>query len=318
MYYIGIDLGGTNIAIGLVDENGKIIHKDSVPTLRDREYPEIIKDMAMLTLKVIKDAGVDINEVNSIGIGCPGTPNSRDGILIYANNLKFRNVPIRGEMHKYINLPVYLDNDANVAGLAESVAGAAKGTKHSVTITLGTGVGGGVVIDGRVYSGFNNAAAELGHMVITVDGEQCTCGRKGCWEAYASATALIEQTKDAARKNPESLINKLVGGDLSKIDAKTAFDAAKQGDETGQKVVDQYIKYIAEGLSNVINIFQPEIIAIGGGVCKEGEYLLKPLRELIRERVYSTEGLPQTEIKVAQMGNDAGIIGAAMLGKTEG
>lgn len=317
MYYIGIDLGGTNIAVGLVDENGKILHKDSVPTLREREYQEIVKDMAMLTLKVIKDAGVDIKDVKSIGVGCPGTPNSKEGILVYANNLKFRNVPMRAEMQKYIDLPMYLDNDANVAGLAESVAGAAKGSRHSVTITLGTGVGGGVVIDGKVYSGFNDAAAELGHMVVVVDGEQCTCGRKGCWESYASATALIQQTKEAAQKNPDSLINQLIGGDLSKIDAKVAFDAAKQGDETGKKVVDQYIKYIAEGLTNVINIFQPEIVAIGGGVCKEGEYLLKPLRQLVREGVYSVEDVPQTQIKVAEMGNDAGIVGAAMLGKTE-
>lgn len=318
MYYIGVDLGGTNIAVGLVNEEGKIIHKDSVPTLREREYPEILKDMAMLILKVIKDAGLEVKDIKSIGIGSPGTPNCEEGILVYTNNLKFRNVPMRTEIQKYINLPVYLDNDANVAGIAESVAGAAKGAKHSVTITLGTGVGGGVVIDGKAYSGFNNAGAELGHMVIVVDGEQCTCGRKGCWEAYASATSLIRQTKVAAENNPDSLINKLINGDFSKIDAKTAFDAAKQGDETGKKVVDQYIKYIAEGLANIINIFSPEIVAIGGGVCKEGEYLLKPLRQLISERVYSVEDLPQTEIKVARMGNDAGIIGAAMLGKIYG
>lgn len=318
MYYVGIDLGGTNIAVGLVDENGKIVKKDSVPTLREREYPEIIKDMAMLTQKVIEDAGVDIKNVKGIGIGCPGTPNKKENVLVYANNLKFRNTPVGTEMQKYTSLPIYLDNDANVAGLAESIAGASKGAAHSITITLGTGVGGGVVVDGRVYSGFNDAAAELGHMVIHVDGEPCTCGRRGCWEAYASATALIRQTREAALANPDSVIHQLVGGDLTKVDAKTAFDAAKQGDETGKRVVDQYIKYIAEGLTNIINIFQPEIIAIGGGVCKEGEYLLKPLREMIKERVYSVEDLPQTEIRVAQMGNDAGIVGAAMLVKTEG
>lgn len=316
MYYVGIDLGGTNIAIGLVDEEGRIIHKDSIPTLRDREYPEIIKDMAMLTLKVIKDAGKELRDVKSIGIGSPGTPNCKDGILVYANNLKFRNVPVRAEMQKYVDLPVYLDNDANVAALAESVAGAAKGVAHSVTITLGTGVGGGVVIDGKVYSGFNNAAAELGHMVIISGGEQCTCGRKGCWEAYASATALISQTREAAANNRASIINTLVDGDLSKIDAKTAFDAAKQGDETGKAVVGRYISYIAEGMTNIINMFQPEVLVIGGGVCKEGEYLLKPLRELVYRDVYSKEDVAQTQIKVAQMGNDAGIVGAAMIGKT--
>ena len=314
MYYVGIDLGGTNIAVGLVDENGKIIHKDSTPTLREREHNEIIKDMAMLSKKVIKDAGVDIKEVKSIGVGSPGTPNSRDGIIVYANNLKFRNVPIRAEIQKYIDLPVYVENDANCAALAESVAGAAKDAQHSVTITLGTGVGGGVVIDRKIYSGFNFAAAELGHMVIVVDGEECTCGRKGCWEAYASATALISQTKKAALENPESVINTLIGGDLNRIDAKTAFDAARQNDETGKKVVRQYIRYIAEGIMNVVNIFQPNVIVIGGGVCKEGDFLLNPLKEFVSKGIYSMPEVPQTEIRTALLGNDAGIVGAAMLG----
>lgn len=314
MYYIGIDLGGTGIKAGVVDENGKIIHKDSVPTQSERHYSEIMKDMAMLSLKVVKDAGLDISDIKSIGIGSPGTPDCKEGVLIYANNLKFRNVPVRTEIQKYIDLPVYLDNDANCAALAESVAGAAKGTDHSITITLGTGVGSGVVINRKIYSGFNYAAAELGHNVIVADGELCTCGRRGCWEAYASATALIKQTQIAANRHPDSLVNKLVDGDASKIDAKTAFDAAKQGDEAGKNIVDQYIKYLAAGLVNVINAFQPQVVVVGGGVCKEGDYLLNPVREILAKENYSKEG-PHTQLKVAQMGNDAGIVGAAMLGK---
>jgi len=314
MYYIGIDLGGTNIAVGVVDENGKIIAKDSVPTKKEREYPEIVKDMAMLSLKVVKDAGLDLKDIKSIGIGSPGTPDEKNGVLVYANNLRFFNVPLRSEMQKYIDKPVYIGNDANVAALAESIAGAAKGVQHSVTVTLGTGVGGGVVINGKVYSGFNFAAAELGHMTIVMDGEQCTCGNKGCWEAYASASALIRQTQLAAKAHPESLVYKLVDGDLTKIDAKTAFDAARQGDKIGEELVNQYIKYIAVGLGNIVNIFMPEVIVIGGGVCKEGEYLLAPLRKMVREMAY-TGDIPLPEIKVAQMGNDAGIVGAAMLGR---
>jgi len=313
MYYVGVDLGGTNIAVGLVGKDGKIIYKDSVPTNAQRPYTEIIKDMAQLVLEVIKGAGVSIDEVEKIGIGSPGTPNCKDGILVFSGNLNFRNVPIKEEMQKYINLPVYLDNDANCAALAEGVAGSAKDTKHSVTITLGTGIGGGIIIDGKIYSGFNFAGAEIGHMVMNCEGEQCTCGRKGCWETYASATALIRQTAKAAEENPNSMINELIEGDFSKINAKTAFDAARQGDEIGKKVVEQYIKYIAEGLINVINIFMPEVVVIGGGVCKEGEYLLKPLRELVYKGVFSREEIPQTQIKTALMGNDAGIIGAAML-----
>ncbi|HEX3027760.1 MAG TPA: ROK family protein, partial [Clostridia bacterium] len=253
MYYVGIDLGGTNIAAGVVDENGKILLKDSIPTNRGRSYQEIIKDMAGLVQKVIQASGIPQKDIKSIGIGSPGTPNSKEGILIYSNNLSFYNVPMRTEMQKYIDLPVYLDNDANCAALAESVCGAAKDVQDSVTVTLGTGVGAGIVLGGKVFSGFNNAASELGHMVIVSGGEQCTCGRKGCWEAYASATAVIRQTKKAAEENPDSLINKLVNGDLSKIDAKTAFDAARQDDEVGKAVVKQYIFYIAEGLTNIIN-----------------------------------------------------------------
>lgn len=315
MYYVGIDLGGTNIAAGLVDENGKLVHKDSVPTYRERSANEIIRDMSMLSLKVVKDAGADMRDVKAIGVGAPGTPDSKDGVIVYANNLNFRNVPVRAEMQRFINLPVHVENDANCAALAESVAGAAKGTQHSVTITLGTGVGGGVVINGKVYSGFNNAGAELGHIVLVSDGEPCTCGRRGCWEAYASATACIDQTKVAALRNPQSLINKLVGGDLSKIDAKTVFDAAKQGDAVAIEVVRKYIWYVAEGVSDVINSFMPEVLVIGGGVSKEGEYLLEPMRHIVYNSIYSRQDIPCTRIVAAQMGNDAGIVGAAMLGR---
>lgn len=315
MYYIGIDLGGTNIAAGLVDEHGKVLCKDSVPTHKERPDVEIVKDMASLAQKIIEKSGIRIKNIKSVGAGCPGTPDGERGIIVYANNLNFYNTPVREIMQKYIDLPILIENDANCAALAESVAGAAMDVENSVTITLGTGVGGGIVLNKKLYSGFNFAAGELGHMVIVVDGNQCTCGRKGCWEVYASATALIQQTIEAAKNNPGSLINELINGDYGKIDAKTAFDAAKQGDETGKKVVGQYIKYIAEGLANIINILMPEVIVVGGGVSKEGEYLLRPLREMVQQRVYSKD-IPPTQIRAAQMGNDAGIVGAAMLGKS--
>ena len=314
MYYIGIDLGGTKIAAGVTDENGRIICKDSVPTFRERPYQEIVKDMAMLSLKVAGDAGMQIKDMEYIGVGSPGIPDNKSGTIVVNYNLNFRNTPVRTEIQKYINLPVYIENDANCAALAEGIAGAAKDVEHSVTVTLGTGVGGGIIINRKIYSGFNNAASELGHMVIVCGGEQCTCGRKGCWEAYVSATALIRQTKQAAEQNPDSMINRLVGGDLNKIDGKVVFDAMKQGDETGKKVVYQYIRYLAEGLVNVIDVLQPEVIVVGGGISKEGEYLLKPLREMVSESAFSRE-IPQTRIRTAVLGNDAGIVGAAMLGK---
>lgn len=315
MLYAGIDLGGTNIAAGLTDENGVLIIKGSVPTGKERTYREIVKDMAGLVLSLMDDANVNTDDIKSIGIGSPGTPDNARGILLYANNLPdFVNVPLREEMNKHVNLPIILDNDANCAALAESMAGAARGAQNSVTVTLGTGVGGGVVIGGKVYSGFNYSASELGHMAIFAGGALCTCGRRGCWEAYASATALIEQTIKAVRQNPDSMINSLIDGDVDKIDAKTAFDAARQGDATGKRVVAEYIGYLGEGIINLINIFAPDVVVIGGGISKEGEFLLAPLRGMVRRYVYF-KGEPQTRLKIAQMGSDAGIVGAAMLGR---
>lgn len=314
MYYIGIDLGGTKIAAGLVNKEGRIIRKSSVPTYRDRDYKQIIKDMALLVQDILKVENLTLNNIERIGIGLPGSVNKKEGKLFYANNFKAQNIPVAYEMRKHINVPVYIENDANCAALAESVAGAAKDTSNSLTITLGTGIGGGIIIGGKIYSGFNSAAGELGHMVIEKNGENCTCGRKGCWESYASAVGLIRQTRKAAEKKPESLINTLVNNDLSKIDAKTAFDAERQGDKTGTAVVNQYIKYLSEGIVNLINIFTPEVLVVGGGISKEGENLLERLRENVKKHVYF-KGEPSTKIVTAQLGNDAGIVGAAMTGQ---
>jgi len=314
MYYLGIDLGGTNIAIGLVDEQGKIIHQGSAPTGRERGADQILKDMALLALKVVEESGVGLEQINSVGVGSPGAPDVQKGVIIYNNNLGFRNVPVRAELQKYLPLPVYVENDANCAALAEGLLGAAGGVRHSVTVTLGTGIGGGVIIDHNIYSGFNNAGSELGHMVIVVGGKPCTCGRKGCWEAYASAWGLIEATKAAAAKDPTSLLYKMVNGDLSKITAKTPFDAAQAGDATAAGVVDEYLDYLAAGIGNIINIFQPEVIVLGGGISKQGERLLRPLAAKVAREAYGQEGIPVAKLKLAVLGNEAGIVGAALLG----
>jgi len=316
MYYIGIDLGGTNIAAGIVDGNGTIIKKGSVPTGRSRASEEIVEDMCTLVKNLVSEAGIEEAEIHSIGIGSPGTPDRKNGIIIYNNNLGFRNVPIRKLIQKHFNLPVYLENDANCAAIAESVAGAAKDEPYAVVITIGTGIGGGVIIGNKLYTGFNGAGGELGHVVLHMNGEECTCGRKGCWEAYSSATALIRQTVRAAKDNPQSIINQLAEGDLSRINAKTAFDGARTGDETAKQVVDQYIEMLAEGLANMINIFQPNVVVLGGGVSKEGENLLGPLREKLKSRTYCAEGVENTRLVAARMGNDAGIIGAAFISRS--
>lgn len=312
-HYVGIDLGGTNIKAGVVNEQGKIISKNSIKTRTDCDQREIIRDMALLACQVIEEAGLRQTDIQAVGIGSPGTPNNETGTLIYANNLPFHHAPMRADIRKILDVPVYIDNDANVAALAESVSGAARGTNHSVTITLGTGVGGGVVINRRIYSGFNHAGCEIGHIVVKSGGEPCTCGRRGCFETVASATGLIRETERAAREHPESVLNALIAENGGHADGRTAFVGQRRGDAAAAAVVEDYIEMLAEGLANVINGYMPEVIAIGGGVCNEGDALLVPVRERAIGRAYLGEGVPQPKILLAEMGNDAGIVGAAMM-----
>ncbi len=314
-YYIGIDLGGTNIAVGVVNENFEIVSKCSRKTLPERGNVPIFEDMAGASFDAVKAAGITMDDIEWVGIGIPGTINPNTGMIEYSNNIKFEQVPITEEMEKRLNKKCYIGNDANVAAYGEYVAGCGKGTTNFVAITLGTGVGSGIILDGKIYTGSNYAGAELGHTVICLDGEECTCGRKGCWEAYASATACIRQTKRAMRENPDSLLWEVCQNNESAVSARTTFDAMRKGDETAKQVVDRYITYIAAGLVNVINIFQPEKICIGGGVCNEGDTILGPIREYVENSRYSKNSGIQTEVLRATLGNDAGIIGAALLGK---
>lgn len=239
------------------------------------------------------------------------------GIIEYSNNLGFENVPMSEYIRKYINKPVFIENDANAAAYGEFVAGAAKGTTHAVCITLGTGVGGGIIIDKKIYTGFNFAGAEIGHTVLEVDGPPCTCGRKGCFEVFSSATGLIRMTNEAMDKNKASLMWKLYSEKGSKVSARTSFDAMRMGDKVATEVVNKYIKYLASGITNIINTFQPDILCIGGGVCNEGDYLLTPIKELVKNEVYTRNSSKNTEIVIAKLGNDAGIIGAAFLGNSK-
>lgn len=313
MYYIGIDLGGTNISAGIVDENGNILVKASTPTMNGRAAEDIIDDMSGLCSKLMGELKLEVNDIESIGVGMPGTMDKKKGISIYANNLNFDNVNVVEEMGKRINLPCYIENDANCAAIGENVCGVAYGSKNLIYITIGTGVGAGIIINGKVFDGSFGGGGEAGHMVIVAEGEECTCGRKGCWEAYASASALRREGRIAAAKYPNSKIYDLVDGNIKLIDAKTVFDAADLGDEIALEIIDKYIKYLAIGLVNLVNIFQPEAIIIGGGVCAQGDKVIKPLIEILNEKVYGKE--LKTKISIATLGNDAGIVGAAMLGK---
>lgn len=316
MYTIGIDLGGTNIVSSVVDDNYNIVSTSKTPTNAPRSAQEIFDDIARISKEAVEKAGLEMTDIESIGLGTPGTVNG-DGIIEFANNLGFDNVPAKDMIKERLGIEnICIENDANCAALGEAYAGVGNGAKDFVAVTLGTGVGSGIIIDGRIVNGVNFAGGECGHMVIMVDGEECTCGRKGCWEAYASATALIRQTKKAMEENPDSVMHQLAKEE-GKVSGRTAFDAMRKGDVAGIKVVDKYIKYVACGLINLVNALQPEIICIGGGICNEGETLMKPLRRYVQAERYSIHSKIQTRIVKAELGNDAGIIGAAILGKVK-
>ena len=306
--YIGIDLGGTNIAAGLVDENGKILYSASVPTLKERHWSEIVKDMAVLTERVVNESGRTLKDVKAVGIGCPGSIDQKRGIVVYSNNIVMHNVPIAQEFRKYIDLPVFLENDANAAALGEYTT-CGEGVDSFVFMTLGTGVGGGIILHGKVWSGFNGAGAEIGHQTLVFGGKPCTCGRRGCLEAYASVTALIGQTREAMTTHPESAMNAWFN-EHGCVTGRTAFECAKQGDEVALAVRDRYIEYIAEGICSIVNVLQPEILAIGGGISREGDVLLAPIKAYFANNDYNKH-MKKTDLRITRLFGDACIVGAA-------
>ena len=315
MYRIGIDLGGTNIAVGLVNESCKIVAKKSTPTLANRPSDEITADMARLCLEVCAEVKTPITEIESIGIATPGMANLDNGCVEYSCNLPFRRYPIVKKLASMLDVDeskIKIANDANAAAYGEAVAGAARGTSSSIMVTLGTGVGGGIILDGKILTGFNHAAGEIGHIVIEVNGVQCGCGRRGCWEAYSSATALIRMTKEKIEEcKAEGRYT--VMSEAARISGRTACDAMRAGDAAAKEVYDKYVYYLATGIANMINIFQPEIISLGGGVSNEGQSLIDALLPVIRKEQYGSDFLNCTQIRIAELGNDAGMIGAAMM-----
>ncbi len=315
MYYIGVDVGGTGIKAGIVTKEGKIIKKQSVVTQAKAGFEVLAKDIKDLINNLLSAANISIEDVASIGMGCPGSIDSRRGMVLYSNNIFLRNAPLCDEVKKYFDKPVYIGNDANCAALGEYFALGDDSIENFVAITLGTGVGGGVIINKKLYTGTNGVAGELGHTVIDMDGKPCNCGRCGCWEVYASAKALVRQTLEAAQEHPDSLVAKKIK-ELGRASGKTAFEAKREGDKTGEEVVSNYIKYIGEGIVNIINIFQPDVLAIGGGVSKEGDNLIIPLREYVNKRIYGYDTIEKRpKLTIAKLGNNAGIIGAAFLNK---
>ena len=314
MVYIGIDVGGTGIKIGVVDEQGQLIHQGETPTLVGRSYQEIIADMGHCALKVLDEAKLTVDDVHSVGIGIPGIADAKTGNVIFCTNMGWKDVPLRSELQKYINKPVFIDNDATVAGFAESVAGVSKGTSSSVFLTLGTGVGGGIVINGRPWSGFHGVGSEIGHIPMDIGGVPCTCGNEGCLERYCSATAIIRMGKQILQQHPESMMMEMVGGDPEKLTAKIVFDAARELDNAAMKVFTTYVDYLAKACYTIIAFLDPEVIVLGGGVSKAGSFLLDAVRARVpKYLLFKT--LPYSRIELARLGADAGMIGAAMLGR---
>lgn len=313
MYRIGIDLGGTNIKAGIVSDTYELIKESSVPTLVEREAEAIMEDMAALVLRLMEEEGLKKQDILGVGIGSPGTIDALTGTVIYSNNFNWENVELGSFLEKRLGMPVKVSNDANCAALGEVKAGAAKDCANCVLITLGTGVGGGVVLDGKIFEGGHAGGTELGHTMLVLDGEPCTCGRRGCLEAYASATALIRDTRRAAEANEKSVINRLCGEDLSRIDGKTVFDAMQTGDETARQVVKRYLRYLGEGIVDMVNVFRPDCVLLSGGVGNQGDNLTVPLQKFVAENCFAGEKSAVPRIGIATLGNLAGIIGAAAL-----
>lgn len=309
---VGVDLGGTNIAAALVDEQGRILQRAQRPTGMPRSAEEIAGDIVRCIREVSAQA-----EIDSVGIGTPGSVDPERGVVGYANNLDFHDTPLAALVGRDIKAPVYVANDADAAALGEFYAGAGRGSRYMAAVTLGTGVGTGLILDGKLYNGAHWAGGELGHTVVVLDGEPCNCGRRGCWEAYAAAPALVRQTRRAMQAHPESVLWD-VAPTLKQVSGKTVFEGVRRKDKTAQAVLDLYVKMLAVGLGNLVNGFDPELICLGGGVSGAGEALMAPLRRAMQGQVYTRPGQPTAKIVLAALGNDAGVIGAAMLGRQRG
>lgn len=311
MYSIGVDIGGMSVKIGLVNDDGKILSQARVKTAKTADA--VVSDIVEQIESLLSMHGLKTEDIKGVGIGCPGAVTSETGVVDFLPNLGWDNVPLAEKIKSKLNTEVKISNDANVAALAEAIYGCAKNYNTCVMFTLGTGVGGGIIIDKKLFEGGFSRGAELGHVTLFLDGEPCSCGRRGCIECYASATALIKQTKTAMLKNADSSMWEFVDSDIEKVDGRTAFACAKNGDKTAETVCEKYIYYLAESMLNMFNIFRPEAFILGGGISAEGDYLVNKLKAYCEKFDYGYKRAPRTEILVATLGNDAGIIGAAAL-----
>ena len=312
MVRIGLDVGGTGIQFGAIDENMNILAEKSIPTTTSVSFSEQVARIADAVVATASAAGFSADQIDRIGVGIPGISDPVTGDIVKCPNMGWFHVPFRQEFMKHLSVPLYIENDANVAALAESAAGVSAGTSSSVFITIGTGIGSGIILNGRIWNGFHGIGGELGHVIFGLNGVPCTCGNHGCLERYCSATALIRMGREAVALQPDSLILRSVGNDLTRIEARTVIDAARENDPVAVEVYGRWISQLAQAIAGVVNLLDPEVIVLGGGVSKAGDFLLNPLRSEFRKYVlYSDQPLP--DLRIAVLGSKAGIIGASML-----
>lgn len=311
-YYLGVDIGGMTVKAGLVDENGNILYKDSCETKPEREYSEVIKDIFLLCERVVEKNNLTFEKIEGVGMGIPGTVNSEKGVVTYSGNLYFKNVNVLKEFKKYCKVPVFLGNDANCAALGETLFGSGQGHKNSILVTLGTGIGTGFILDGKIFEGNRGEGAEGGHICIRTGGIKCTCGERGCWEAYASATALMRETALYIKKYPDTVM-KTLAESYGEINGQVAFEGCGQGDKAAEKVIKNYVKNVATGIISLVNIFRPDVVMIGGGVSNAGDEFVSMVEKIVKRHSFGGKHNKVPPIKRATLGNDAGIIGAACL-----
>ncbi len=313
-YFIGVDIGGTNTVVGIVDNDGSLIAKESFKTKPDGDHAVFAKKIYDFSVGLAVKAGIPMSDIAAVGAACPGV--IKDGRVVFSANLKMNDVQFDEMLKQHFSVPSYVCNDANAAAFAEAVCGCGKGAHSLVVVTIGTGIGGGIVLDGKIYDGVGGAAAEIGHITVVPQGRQCACGRKGCFECYCSATALVNDTKEAMLDNPDSKMWQ-VASTISDVDGQTVFRAMKLGDKAAKKVFDRFCRYFGIGISNIITLLQPEIIVIGGGMSAEGETLVAPIRKYASQMSLKGAFEGKTEIMAAKLGNDAGVLGAALYAMEE-
>lgn len=314
-YIVAIDLGGMSAKGALFSTDDEIICEDRVKTCSKDGFECTVNSLAELAKTLADKAGVSFDDVLAIGAGAPGVVDSRTGVILRWSNFNWNNVPFADRLSALTGKPVFVANDANVAALGEAKFGATSKYQSSILLTIGTGVGGGIVFDGKLIEGYKSAGAELGHITIREGGLPCACGRLGCYEKYASATALILQTRRAMVEDLSSEMWALVDGKIENVDGRTAFEGARRGDATAKKVIEQFVGYLSEGIADFVNILRPEAIVLGGGIANEGEDLFGPLRSAVDKRTYIAMDIVPLKIVGAKLGNRAGVYGGYAIAK---